>query len=36
MRSLTWAPVIEDELKQMGIPVYADLSTGYLEAMEIK
>ncbi|MBR7554976.1 helicase-exonuclease AddAB subunit AddA [Allobacillus sp. GCM10007491] len=36
MRSMTWAPVIEDELKQMGIPVYADLSTGYLEAMEIQ
>ena len=36
MRSLKWAPVIEDELKQMGIPVYADLSTGYLEAMEIQ
>lgn len=36
MRSMTWAPTIVDELKKQGIPVYAELSTGYLEAMEIK
>ncbi|SDC44682.1 DNA helicase/exodeoxyribonuclease V, subunit A [Pelagirhabdus alkalitolerans] len=36
MRSLTWAPTIMEELKKEGIPVYAELSTGYLEAIEIK
>jgi ATP-dependent helicase/nuclease subunit A len=36
LRSMTWAPAIVDELKQQGIPVYAELSTGYLEAIEIK
>lgn len=36
LRSMTWAPVIMDELKQQGIPVYAELSTGYFEAIEIK
>ncbi|WP_077623097.1 helicase-exonuclease AddAB subunit AddA [Sediminibacillus massiliensis] len=36
LRSMTWAPTITDELKQQGIPVYAELSTGYLEAIEIK
>ncbi|MDC3425591.1 helicase-exonuclease AddAB subunit AddA [Aquibacillus sp. 3ASR75-11] len=36
LRSMTWAPTIVDELKQEGIPVYAELSTGYLEAIEIK
>ncbi|MYL38599.1 helicase-exonuclease AddAB subunit AddA [Halobacillus litoralis] len=36
MRSMTWAPTIVDELKQQGIPVYAELSTGYFEAIEIK
>ncbi|SIS47627.1 helicase-exonuclease AddAB subunit AddA [Salimicrobium flavidum] len=35
-RSMTWAPVIMDELKQQGIPVYAELSTGYFEAIEIR
>ncbi|SDJ43951.1 helicase-exonuclease AddAB subunit AddA [Salimicrobium halophilum] len=35
-RSMTWAPVIVDELKQQGIPVYAELSTGYFEAIEIR
>ncbi|SDJ87917.1 helicase-exonuclease AddAB subunit AddA [Sediminibacillus albus] len=35
-RSMTWAPTITEELKQQGIPVYAELSTGYLEAIEIK
>jgi ATP-dependent helicase/nuclease subunit A len=36
LRSMVWAPAIVDELKQQGIPVYAELSTGYLEAIEIK
>lgn len=36
LRSMTWAPTIMEELKQQGIPVYAELSTGYLEAIEIK
>ncbi|UOQ43481.1 helicase-exonuclease AddAB subunit AddA [Halobacillus salinarum] len=36
MRSMTWAPMIVDELKQQGIPVYAELSTGYFEAIEVK
>src|SRR5690625_4883548 len=33
---MTWAPTIVDELKKQGIPVYAELSTGYFEAIEIK
>ncbi|MCP8615539.1 helicase-exonuclease AddAB subunit AddA [Salirhabdus salicampi] len=36
MRSMTWAPTIVEELKQQGIPVYAELSTGYFEAIEVK
>ncbi|KGX92637.1 ATP-dependent helicase [Pontibacillus halophilus JSM 076056 = DSM 19796] len=36
MRSMTWAPTIIEELKQQGIPVYAELSTGYFEAIEIQ
>lgn len=36
LRSMTWAPTIMEELKQQGIPVYAELATGYLEAIEIK
>nr|WP_026680613.1 helicase-exonuclease AddAB subunit AddA [Priestia megaterium] len=36
LRSMTWAPAITDELKKQGIPVYAELSTGYFEAIEIK
>ncbi len=35
-RSMTWAPIIVDELKKQGIPVYAELSTGYFEAIEVK
>ena len=35
-RSMTWAPTIADELKKQGIPVYAELSTGYFEAIEVK
>src|SRR5690625_7701632 len=33
---MTHAPVIVEELKQERIPVYAELATGYLEAIEIK
>ncbi|WP_217585963.1 helicase-exonuclease AddAB subunit AddA [Lentibacillus saliphilus] len=35
-RSMTWAPTIVDELKKQGIPVYAELSTGYFAAIEVK
>ena len=36
LRSMNWAPTIVDELKKQGIPVYAELDTGYFEAIEIK
>lgn len=36
LRSMTDAPVITDELKKQGIPVYAELSTGYFAAIEVK
>src|SRR5699024_424027 len=36
LRSMTWAPVVADELKQQGIPVYAELTTGYFAAIEIQ
>lgn len=36
LRSLSHAETIVDELKKQGIPVHADLSTGYFEAIEIK
>ncbi|GIN93216.1 ATP-dependent helicase/nuclease subunit A [Siminovitchia terrae] len=35
LRSLTWAQDIMDELKHEGIPVYANLSSGYFEATEV-
>ncbi|MFD3447296.1 helicase-exonuclease AddAB subunit AddA [Microbacteriaceae bacterium 4G12] len=35
LRSMPWAPQIMEELKQQGIPVYAELSTGYFEATEV-
>ncbi|MDQ0339679.1 ATP-dependent helicase/nuclease subunit A [Caldalkalibacillus uzonensis] len=35
MRSMPWAPTIMEELKQQGIPVYAELSSGYFEAVEV-
>lgn len=31
-----WAPVMLEELKQAGIPCYAELSTGYFEAGEVE
>lgn len=35
LRSMPWAPQIMEEFKQQGIPVYAELSTGYFEATEV-
>lgn len=36
LRSMTSAPVVMEELKKQGIPVYAELQTGYLQAIEIQ
>ncbi|PIB53999.1 hypothetical protein AOA57_00135, partial [Pseudomonas sp. 2588-5] len=33
---MPWADTIMEEFKKSGIPVYAELSTGYFEAVEIK
>lgn len=35
LRSMKWAPQIMEEFKQQGIPIYANLSTGYFQATEI-
>ncbi|MEH7416424.1 helicase-exonuclease AddAB subunit AddA [Neobacillus drentensis] len=35
LRSMTWAPQFMEEFKQQGIPLYANLSTGYFEATEV-
>ncbi|AWC30782.1 helicase-exonuclease AddAB subunit AddA [Bacillus cytotoxicus] len=35
LRSMPWAPQIMEELKLQGIPVYAELATGYFEATEV-
>ncbi|WP_175638270.1 helicase-exonuclease AddAB subunit AddA [Metabacillus schmidteae] len=35
LRSMPWAPQIMEEFKQVGIPVYANLSNGYFEATEV-
>ncbi|MET3696310.1 DNA helicase/exodeoxyribonuclease V subunit A [Bacillus oleivorans] len=35
LRSMPWAQTIMDECKELGIPVYADLSDGYFEATEV-
>jgi ATP-dependent helicase/nuclease subunit A len=35
MRSMPWAPVMMEEFREAGIPVYAEMSTGYFEAVEI-
>lgn len=35
MRSMPWASVMMEELREAGIPVYAELSTGYFEAVEV-
>ncbi|WAA13035.1 helicase-exonuclease AddAB subunit AddA [Fervidibacillus halotolerans] len=34
-RSFVWAPQFMEELKDYGIPAYADMSTGYFEAAEV-
>lgn len=35
MRSMTWSSEIVEEFKLAGIPVYAELSKGYFEAIEV-
>ncbi|WP_064498268.1 helicase-exonuclease AddAB subunit AddA [Bacillus safensis] len=35
LRSMPWAPQMMEELKKQGIPVYANLSSGYFEATEV-
>ncbi|MBM7653735.1 helicase-exonuclease AddAB subunit AddA [Neobacillus cucumis] len=35
LRSMTWAPQFMEEFKQQGIPIYANLSSGYFEATEV-
>lgn len=35
LRSLTWAQDIMEEFKHEGIPIYANLSSGYFEATEV-
>ncbi|WP_458414389.1 helicase-exonuclease AddAB subunit AddA [Schinkia sp. CFF1] len=35
LRSMPWAETIMEECKELGIPVYAELSTGYFEATEV-
>lgn len=35
LRSMPWAPQFLEEFKQEGIPLYANLSTGYFEATEV-
>ncbi|RFU63536.1 helicase-exonuclease AddAB subunit AddA [Peribacillus saganii] len=35
LRSMPWAPPIMEEFKKQGIPVYANLSSGYFEATEV-
>ncbi|MBU9711506.1 helicase-exonuclease AddAB subunit AddA [Evansella tamaricis] len=36
MRSMPWAATMMDECKKEGIPVYAELSSGYFEAVEVQ
>ncbi|WP_353856183.1 helicase-exonuclease AddAB subunit AddA [Bacillus sp. Bos-x628] len=35
LRSMPWAPQMMEELKKQGIPVYANLSSGYFDATEV-
>ncbi|WOV89144.1 helicase-exonuclease AddAB subunit AddA [Sporosarcina oncorhynchi] len=35
MRSMTWSGAIAEEFKLAGIPIYAELSRGYFEAIEV-
>ncbi|MCR2803188.1 helicase-exonuclease AddAB subunit AddA [Paenibacillus soyae] len=32
----SWSPVIIEELQQLGVPAYAELSSGYFEATEVE
>ncbi|PPA72374.1 helicase-exonuclease AddAB subunit AddA [Jeotgalibacillus proteolyticus] len=34
-RSMTWTPDMMEEFRQAGIPLYANVSTGYFEATEV-
>ncbi|MBO9128704.1 helicase-exonuclease AddAB subunit AddA [Bacillus sp. 165] len=36
LRSMPWAPQMIEEFKKYGIPAYAELTTGYFEATEVK
>ncbi|KXG10100.1 ATP-dependent helicase/nuclease subunit A [Anoxybacillus sp. P3H1B] len=35
LRSMPWAPQLMEEFRKQGIPVYAELSTGYFTATEV-
>src|SRR5690606_16419640 len=35
MRSMTWSGEMVEEFKMAGIPIHADLSRGYFEALEV-
>jgi len=35
MRSMTWSADLTEEFKQAGIPLYANLSRGYFDALEV-
>lgn len=35
MRSMTWSAELTEEFKQAGIPLYANLSKGYFDALEV-
>ncbi|WP_017754538.1 helicase-exonuclease AddAB subunit AddA [Calidifontibacillus oryziterrae] len=35
LRSMPWAETLMEEFRELGIPVYAELSTGYFEAVEV-
>lgn len=35
MRSMTWSADLTEEFKQAGIPLYANLSKGYFDALEV-
>ncbi|MFJ7932865.1 helicase-exonuclease AddAB subunit AddA [Sporosarcina sp. NPDC096371] len=35
MRSMTWSGEIAEEFKLVGIPIYAELSRGYFDALEV-
>ena len=35
MRSMTWAPELSEEFKAAGIPLYAESSKGYFDALEV-